>query len=401
MADGKRIAGAFALVALLLSGFAFASVNPKVQLLNYTLSEMPAQPGQTVALTLHFKSMESDNCAERFSATLSVSYPLSIVGSDTQYVDLLCARDPDSKGDMTFRLLVDNLATSGSYPVSVSSAYEKRFTKLTESNTVNVRVGGSPSFNASVTSSSPVDIYPSDSAKVTVAVQNTGSSMVRSARATASSNGVEVKWAGRAQDLGSIAPRASANAVFSVEAPKDLKAGSYPLEVVLDYVSENRSVGSTTFLFSVPVQPKVEFTAASTSPQLVSGEKREVKISLANSGSEEAKKLKVRIKPLFPFSTDGTVRYVESLPSGASANLTYLVTVDKDATAAEQLRSFLVDYEDAQGKKFSETVEFSLDVRSPTLLDQAAGIWYVWALLAAGAVYFVVNKGGKGKKVLG
>jgi len=401
MADGKRIAGAFALVALLLSGFAFASVNPKVQLLNYTLSEMPAQPGQTVALTLHFKSMESDNCAERFSATLSVSYPLSIVGSDTQYVDLLCARDPDSKGDMTFRLLVDNLATSGSYPVSVSSAYEKRFTKLTESNTVNVRVGGSPSFNASVTSSSPVDIYPGDSAKVTVAVQNTGSSMVRSARATASSNGVEVKWAGRAQDLGSIAPRASANAVFSVEAPKDLKAGSYPLEVVLDYVSENRSVGSTTFLFSVPVQPKVEFTAASTSPQLVSGEKREVKISLANSGSEEAKKLKVRIKPLFPFSTDGTVRYVESLPSGASANLTYLVTVDKDATAGEQLLSFLVDYEDAQGKKFSETVEFSLDVRSPTLLDQAAGIWYVWALLAAGAVYFVVNKGGKGKKVLG
>ena len=388
----------FACAMLLLSGSAFASINPKVQLLNYTLSEVPAQPGQTVALTLHFKSMEADNCAESFSVTLTVGYPLSILGSDTQYVSLLCAQDPDSKGDVTFYLPVDNLATSGTYPVSVASAYEKRFTKLTGSNTVNVQVGGEPSFNASVTSSQPVDIYAGDSAKVAVTFQNTGSSMVQSARATATSRGIEVKWAGQTTDLGSIAARGSATAYFNVEAPKNITAGSYPLDVVISYTSENKSMGNTSFEFMVPVSPKADFAAASSSPTLASGEKREVAITLSNTGSQEAKKLKVRIKPMFPFSTDGTVRYLDSLPSGASTNITYLLTVDKDATAGNQLLSFQVDFEDPQGKQMSDTADFALSVRALTIVDQLSAVWYVWVVLGLVILYMASKRIGKKKE---
>ena len=47
--------------------------------------------------------------------------------------------------------------------------------------------------------------------------------------------------------------------------------------------------------------------------------------------------MEVRIEPLFPFSTDGTVRYIESLRPGETQNLTYVITVDKDATAGGQL----------------------------------------------------------------
>lgn len=396
---GGKIFGIAMLLAMLaLSGTAYASINPKVQLINYTLSEVPAQPGHTLSLTLHFKSMEPDNCAERFSVTLSLAYPLSIRGSDTQYIDLLCFRDPDAKGDVTFHLPVDNLATSGTYPVSVSTGYEKRFTKLTGSNIVNVQVGGSPSFNASVTSSTPVDIYAGDSAAVAVAFQNTGSSMVQSARASATSRGITVKWAGQTADLGSIAARGSATAVFNVEAPKDILAGSYPLDVVLDYTSENKSMGSTSFRFMVPVKPKADFAAASASPVLVSGAKKEVAITLYNTGTEEAKKLKVRIKPLYPFSTDGTVRYIDSLQAGASTNITYLVTVDKDATVGEQLLSFQVDFEDPQGKQMSDTADFSLSVRALTFEDQLAAVWYVWVILALVIVYMASKRLGKKKE---
>ena len=388
----------FGLVMLLLSGSAFASINPKVQLLNYTLSSVPAQPGQTVALTLHFKSMEPDNCAERFSVTLSVAYPLTILGSDTQYIELLCARDPDTKGDVTFYLPVENLATSGTYSVSVSSAYEKRFTKLTESNTVNVQVGGAPSFNATVSSSQPVDIYAGDSAKVAVTFQNTGSSMVQSARATATSRGILVKWAGKTQDLGSIAARGSATATFNIEAPKGMTDGSYPLDVALEYTSENKSLGNSNFRFMVPVSPKADFAAESASPVLVAGEKKEVAIALSNIGSQDAMKLKVRIKPLFPFSTDGTVRYIDALPAGSTSKLTYLVTVDKDATAGDQLLSFQVDFEDPQGKQMSDTADFALSVRALTIADQLAGVWYVWVVLALVIVYMAAKRIGKKKE---
>ena len=105
-----KILGAFLFVALLLSGTAFASINPKMQLLNYTLSEVPAQPGHTLALTLHFKSMEPDNCAEAVSVQVTVAYPLSVLGSDTQYLPLLCFRDAETAGDFTFMFPVDACA---------------------------------------------------------------------------------------------------------------------------------------------------------------------------------------------------------------------------------------------------------------------------------------------------
>ena len=388
----------FALAALFLaSGFASASINPKMELLNYTLSEVPAQPGHVLALTLHMKSIESDNCAENVAVQLMVSYPLSVQGSDTQYVDLLCFQDPQSKGDFIFYLPVDNLATSGTYPVLVSTTYEKRFTKLSESNTVNVRVGGAPSFAASVVSSSPVDIYAGDTAQVTVAFQNTGSSMVQSTRASATSDGIAVKWAGQTQDVGQIPARGSADAVFTVEAPKDIMAGSYPLNVHIDYTGEDRQNGSADFMFAVPIKPKADFTATATS-SLLPGQKKEVNVELTNTGSQEARKIQARIKPLFPFSTDGTVRYIESLPAGQSVNLTYVVNVDKDATSGAQLSGMLLDFEDPQGKKFSDSADFSMEIRLPTFAEDVISYWYLVALGVLAVVFVVSKRMGKKKK---
>ncbi len=391
-----KFAFAAMFVLLLFAGTAFASVNPKVQLLNYTLSETPAQPGHLLKLTLLMKSMESDNCAERVAVQLAVSYPLSLRGSDTQYVDLLCSRDPDAKGTFVFLLPIDNLANTGTYPVSVATTYEKRFTKLSESNTLNVQVGGAPAFAAAVASSAPVDIYPGDSAQVTVAFQNTGSSMVQSVRATADSGGIETKWAGKTQSIGQIPARGSATATFNIEAPKGLAAGNYPLNVRLEYTGEDSMDGSAHFTFMVPVKPRADYSGSSDA-SLLAGEKREINVLVKNTGTDEARKLEIRLRPLFPFSTDGTVRYLELLAPGESRNLTYMITVDKDATSGGQMLGLLIDFEDAQGKKFSDSSDFALSVRSPTLVDTAFSFWY---LLVVGAIaaYFVRKKRGQKKK---
>ncbi len=359
------------LFLLFLSGAASASVNPKLQLLNASVSEVPALPGHVVALTLHIKSMESDNCASHVSVQLAVSYPLSIQGPDTQYIDKLCYTDPDSAGTFTFLLPVDNLASSGTYPISIGTVYEKNFAKFTEANTVNVRVGGSPAFTAAVTSSSPVDIYAGDTANVVVTFQNTGPTLVSSARARASSTGVQTKWSSQDQTLGSIGARASASATFAVEAPKNLAPGDYPLNVHLDYTGEDRQNGSADFTFMVPVKPKADFSASYPSLSVLrAGASQDTDIVLTNTGSQEARKLKVRIQPLFPFSTDGTVRYIDSLMPGQSVNLTYTITVDKDATSGSQLTGLAMDFEDPQGKTFSDTADFSMPVRLATFAEE-------------------------------
>ncbi len=385
-------------MALLLAGLSSASVNPKVQLMDYSISEIPAQPGHTVELALHMKSAEWDNCAENVGVQLVVSYPLSIQGSDTLYIDKLCFNDSGAKGTFTFKIPVDNLATSGTYPVSVSTTYEKRFTKLSESNTVNVRVGGSPSFTAAVSSSNPTDIYPGDSAQVTITFVNSGSSSVQSARVSTQSSGIDVKWAGSSQSIGQIAARGSASATFTIEAPKSLKSGSYPLNVHLDYVSENRSQGSSDFTFYVPVKPKAEFSARQSSESLQPGQQRRVNIEIENSGTQAAKKVQVRIRPIFPFSTDGTVRYIESLKPGERKNLTYTITVDKEATAGGQLLSLLVKFEDPQGKEFSETEDFAFDVKMATLQDEIYNYWYVGLIVVIIAAMMLRRKFASKKK---
>ena len=376
---------AMAFILLLLAAVPFASVNPKLELLNYSLSESPVQPGHTLILTLRIKSLEPDNCASRVAVQLAVSYPLSLSGSDTQYIESLCYTDPDSAGTFTFHLPVDNLATAGTYPVAVSTTYEQRFTKFSEANTVNVRVGGAPAFTASVTSSTPVDIYPGDDASVTVAFQNTGSSLVQSSLATATARGIEVKWASADQAIGSIAARGSATATFSIDAPKDLAPGTYPLDVRLDYTGEDRQNGSALFHFEVPVKPKAEFTAFyPAGSTLRAGAAQDADVVLTNTGSQEARKLKIRIKPLFPFSTDGTVRYVDSLRPGQSVNLTYIITVDKDATSGSQLVGLLMDFEDPQGKAFSDSADFAMPVRLATFdesIEQYKPFIYLFGLV--------------------
>jgi hypothetical protein len=388
-------------VLLLLFGLGFASVNPKLQLQNYTISELPAQPGHVAMLTLHIKSLEWDNCASRVSVQLITTYPLSVQGPDTQYVDSLCYNDTDAKGTFSFYIPVDSLAQAGTYQISVLTGYEKRYSKFSESNTINVRVAGVPSFTASVISSNPVDIYPGDAASITVMFQNNGSDRVESSRVTIETQGgIEAKWAGKTQELGEIPARGETTATFNIEAPKSINAGNYRFSVKLDYVSQEKTAGSETFYFDLPIKPRAEFAAAApVNAPLLNEEDEQVTVVLKNTGSDEAKNLKVRIRPLFPFSTDGTVRFVDSLRPGEEKSLTYSIHVDKDATAGSQALTLLVDFEDRNGKKFSDSTDFSLPVKTKTVVDKLVELWYLGAIvLIIIAINVRKRMGGNGKK---
>ncbi len=381
------------LALVVLCGISFASVNPKLQLQGYTVSKIPGQPGDLLNVTLQIKSLEWDNCASRVSVQLSTGYPLSIQGSDTQYVESLCYQDPDSKGQFSFLIPIDPLAQSGTYQISVVTTYEKRYSIFSESNTLNIVVGGAPSFVSSVTGSNPVDIYPGDAAAVSVTFQNNGSTMVKSAHVTMSASpGIEVKWAGATQEIGQINPYGSATETFEIQPDKNLTPGSYQLSAKLDYIGENNSNGTSVFYFNIPIKPKSEFTANVNGTSMIASQSQDVNITIKNTGYQEARKLKIQIKPVFPFSTDGTVRYIDSLMPGQEQNVTYTISTDKDGTVGQQLLSVLINYEDPQGKKLSDSADFSLTVRRLTLTEQVIGLWYLWVIIALVIVMRVVRK---------
>jgi len=381
--------GLLLIFLLALCAASFAAVIPNLEIYGYSLSESPAAPGHTVTLTLHIHDTEWATCGDLTNVQVITSYPLSVQGMDTKYLGSICESD-GSNGTVSFDIPVDSLAQSGTYQVTVITNYQRQFDKYSNTNTFNVKVAGTPSLGASVTSSNPTDIYPGDQAAVTVTFQNNGSGRAESARARMyAPDGIEVKWAGSDQALGEIPARGSASAIFNIEALKNTAPGTYKLTVVLDYAGENSGSGNQTFSFDMPVKAKAEFTpAAQPGTVLNADEDKEITVSVKNSGSQEARKLKVRIRPIFPFSTDGTVRYIDSLMPGETANLTYLVHVDKEATAGEQIAGMLFDYQDPQGNPFTDTEDFSLNVKTKTLLEQAMDYWYlvVLAIIIIGVI---------------
>ncbi len=385
-----------ALLAILslFAGISHASVNPKLMLANHTVSEDPALPGHAVILKLQLKNIDTVNCADMVTVQISASYPLSVSGSDIQHIGRICPDNP-LNGTASFNIPVDSLAMTGTYPVSVMTTYEKDFSKFSESNTINLRVSGEPSFTASVASSNPVDIYPGDGASIKITFQNNGAGRAESARVTLTApEGIDVKWAGSSQELGTIQARGSASATFVIEAAKNAAPGIYPLNATLEYSSENKTEGLQSFSLNMPLKQKAEFGAdAEKNGPFVAGENREILITLKNTGTEEARKLKVRIMPLFPFSTDGTVRYIESLAPGESKDLSYIVNVDKEGTPGDQIAGLLINFENPEGKKFSDSIDLQLSITQKGIAYYAGTYW--WMIALALIVAYVAKKRGK------
>ena len=73
-------------------------MDPELEIYNYTLSENPADSGDTVTLTVHLRNIEFGACADTISVQAMTAYPLSVSGLDTQYMDSLCLGDPVSEG---------------------------------------------------------------------------------------------------------------------------------------------------------------------------------------------------------------------------------------------------------------------------------------------------------------
>lgn len=378
-----RISPVIIICLLFMGGLAFAAINPELQVYNYTLSENPATPGHTVTLTLHIREIEFGNCADTISVQVMTAYPLSVSGMDTKYLDSLCLGDPDSMGTVSFDFPVDSFAQSGTYPIEVVTNYQQHFDKFSATNTVNVHVSGTPSFVASVVSSNPVDIYPGDTASFTVSLQNIGTGKADSVTAAmAAQDGIEVKWAGSQQELGQIEGKGSTLATFDIEAQKDAKSGPYGLTMALNYTSEDGTPHTQVFDFTLPLKEKADFIAsAPNGTTLQAGSDTDVPITITNTGSQEADKVKVQIQPIYPFSTDGTVRYVESLKPGESKNLVYTIHTDSDATAGSQISSVLINFQDPQGTSFSDSEDFSLNVKILTLTEQIMSYWYVFAAI--------------------
>jgi len=385
------------LVAVLLALPALAELRPNVVVAGYTVPNGTIAPGKDFTLALRVRNVEPATCAYATTVTVGTTAPFILRGPATFPAGQLCKND--AVVDVPMR--IDPAASGGSYQLGLTFSYESStLIQFSGTGGVTLLVAGTPALSASIVGSQPVEAYPGDTAAVDITIGNSGAFDARSVTGTLSSaNAVAVVPAGSFAVFGTVPVKQTRTATYTVDIPKDAASGDYPLAFRISYQDENLATRTkdVTLTFHVKERAKFDAADAGTGKLYANQNGRLVKLTLTNTGTDTARKLRVKILPQYPFTTDGSVRYVASLAPGESAPAEFSVDVDKDGTPGTYGLDLLVQYEDPQGKQFQDTATFPLVV-APTGFFRGVFLnyWYLW-LVALVVVAAVVSKRAKKK----
>ena len=380
-------------------GIVYADVRPNIAVSEFGIQE-DAYVGKDFTLSVKLTNTEPSTCAKSVTSSIDAGFPFIMKGITTFPQADLCY---GGSRTIYFPLKVDPTANGGFYQIKIVNNYESAgYIQFSTASTLNIFVNGSPQINANIINSEPIDIYPGDTAALTVKVENDGSFAAQSLSAVMkATKPIEAKWSKSFNSIELLEPKKSKTIEFALEVPKDAAAKTYPLTVEIIYYDENMAKQAKTFNFDLYVKKKADFkTEEGGSDALYANQaSRRIKIVLKNTGTDAARKIKTKIIPQFPFSTDGSVRYIELLEIGNAKNADFTVDVDKDATPGEYSLDMLVDFEDANGKKFQETAQVVLEVKPKEIIMAVfLDYWFLWTIALAVAVLSIRRKYSKSRK---
>jgi len=367
------------LLIALISIMSVSALRPEVWVSGFDAN---AQVGKDFDLTVRLTNLEPRTCANNIIMNVQGGYPFIMKGVSSVPVGDICSADDLSA---TVPMSIDPAAKGGTYQLTITTNYEtSTLAQFSSTSVINVYVSGTPALNAQIVSSSPLDVYPGDTATLTFVVQNDGTFQAQSVEAELSAQlPLDVIWSKSKDALGLIDAKQGQNVDFALEVPKDAPSGIYPVALKLTYLDENLQQVSKIESFNMVVKDQAQFEALTgSSDSLFRNQNgRVVNFALRNTGTDIAKRLKIRLLPNYPFSTDGTVRYIDSLAPGAEKDIQFVVNTDKSATAGTYGLDLLVDFEDEQGKKFEDTTDIALTIQQESTFRAVfINYWYLWTV---------------------
>jgi hypothetical protein len=374
------------------------AVRPDISVISYSIKEGKAEVGKDFTLLLTISNKHQDSCARNILTTVQAGYPFIMKGISSVFGGDICMTNDTT---VEFPMRIDPTASGGFYQITVLNSFESTtLAQFSSTDVLNVFVDGTPDIKANIISSQPVDIYPGDSATITVNIENQGSFEAQSvnAKMTAQSP-VEVKWSKSYNALGVLNARTAKAVDFEVEIPKDAEAKDYPLHLVITYLDQNLVNQTKEFSLILHVKGKAifEFEDSGSDALYANENSRLIKLTLKNTGTDTARNIKLRLQPMYPFSTDGSVRYADIIEPGKTSEVQFTIDVDKDGTPGKYALDMLVDYEDAQGNALHDTAKVSLDLKQKNILRSLfLDYWFLWVIGLI--VFLIVRKKKTGDK---
>lgn len=386
---------AVAMIVLLTGLMPVLAVRPNVVVSGFNIKEGEAAVGKDFVLSLTLTNTEPTACAQGISTTVQASFPFIMDGITSQAAGDLCQGTvKGSSLTVDFPMRIDPTAKGGSYSLSITNDYETpTLAQFSTTNVINLFVQGTPDIKANIINSNPIDVYSGDTATITLSIENSGSFQAQSVTAKITADApLDVNWAKSFSSIGLLDAKQSKTADFTIEVPKDAEAKDYELNLEVQYLDENLAKETKEFTLIFHVKPKAMFaTSDAGSDTLYANQNsRTVRLLLKNTGTDTAYNIKAKILPQFPFSTDGSVRYVDVLEPGKTVPVQFTIDIDKDAKPGAYALDALMDFEDAQGKSLQDTAKISLAVASKGFfMSTFADNWFLWLAVIVIAVLVV------------
>lgn len=378
-----------------------AQIRPNLIVSGFSIKDGSATVGKDFTLSLIIKNIEPAACANTITTSIRANYPFILKGITAIPAGDLCK---GASAVVDFPMKIDPTASGGSYQLTVTNDYETTtLAQFSSSDTINLFINGTPEIKANIVGSSPLDIYPGDTATLTVNIENAGTFRAQSLNANLKADTpIEVTWSKSFSSLGLLDAKQSRTADFSVEVPKDAKANDYNLNLEVQYLDENLASQTRNFPLMLHVKEKAAFETsdAGADTLFANDNSKTVRLLLKNTGTDAARKIKASILPRFPFSTDGSLRYIDIIEPGKAVPVQFTVNVDKDATPGTYALDMLLDFEDAQGNSLQDKAKVSLTVESKGFLRAVVlDYWFIFvAILAIAAIIVRRRARAKSKK---
>lgn len=384
------LAGIIVFIALFLMVIMpMASASPTLSISDYNTHRPDI--GKSFDLDIELRN-NGNSCATSVTITPQLTFPFNPDDTLTSDAVGICSGD---RKTITLPLIVDSSASGGSYSIPLLIVYSDEL-NITHSFTssVTVYVSGNSELNAHVTKSNPLKIYPGNTATISVLIENDGTFEAQNINGVLSVDSpLRVMPNQNFASIGSLKPKQSATADFSIEIPKDAQAQDYPMHLALSY-TEDGNAKTKNINLVLNVEKKALFQASNTDETTLypNSLDKTVNLKLTNTGTATANQIKIQLQPQFPFTTDGSIKYLDSLSQGGSKEVQFVVNVDKSATVGTYALDLVIYFKDDQGNILQDTTTASMTVKKEDLSQKIfIDYWYLWLIVPIGLIFILVR----------
>lgn len=289
---------------------------------------------------------------------------------------------PGETAVATFYLKIET-EDGGSYPLHIKAVYLDEYGRLTESEstTFGIVVKDAPHITVKNVESR---VYVNAKGEVRVTLVSDTDLNDASVRISAYS---PLSVLSSEYYIGDIKSGEEFTAIFKLKASSEAEAITYPAELTVAFRTMDEYVELDPVRIGVKVNPKMEFEVQGQ-PSIAAGEEKILTFRIKNIGEFEVKDATARITIVDPFSSSDDSAFIGDLKPGETANATFKISVDSDATPKLYALNLEVKYKDPEGEwAYSEPAKAIINVtpaKPPYALYAIVGL-----IIVATIIYYL------------